>query len=61
MKLAALLMPADEGDGGDDLDLRRHARRSRAERLLEALEKKDADALAEALWPDEPPDDDDEA
>jgi hypothetical protein len=51
VNIAALLIPED--DGGDDADLRRHARRAKAARIREALKADDDDALADALWPDE--------
>jgi hypothetical protein len=51
VNIAALLIPED--DGGGDEDLRRHARRVKAQKLREALEAKDDDALADVMWPDE--------
>lgn len=45
--LAALLLPPDEDDGGEDLQSA--ARLERARRILEAIKSDDAEALAEAL------------
>ncbi len=54
--LAALVMDIESSDDGDG-DMRRAARRERARRLRESLASKDDDALADALWPEEEPDD----